>query len=416
MNGASAGVEPELAGTAESGKKRVEHNPFTGYHKNSMATQPLSGVKVLDLSRVLAGPLCSMMLGDLGASVLKVERPGAGDETRGWGPPFAENGQSAYFRSINRNKRSLAANFTDPADRALLLELIAGADIVLENYLPGALARSGFDADALLAQHPQLIWCTISGFGPESQRPGYDFVVQAESGWMAITGEPDGDPMKHGVALVDVITGKDATIGLLATLAARERAGAAGLPAAERRVHVTLQSSAVSALVNVAQNGLVSGQPSRRWGNAHANLVPYQLFRAADRPLVLAVGNDAQWRAAVEALDLPDLAADPALATNAGRLAQRERVVARLGEQLATHPANHWMERLDRAGVPCGLVRSVQEAVADRLDEGNFSVTDAARVGLPPLWNGAVRLGPPDCGEHTVTVREKGWASFENPG
>jgi crotonobetainyl-CoA:carnitine CoA-transferase CaiB-like acyl-CoA transferase len=381
-----------------------------------MATLPLSGVRVLDLSRVLAGPLCSMILGDLGASVLKVERPGVGDETRGWGPPFAENGQSAYFRSINRNKLSLAANFADPADRELLLQLIAGADIVVENFLSGTLARNGLDADALLAEFPRLIWCTISGFGLQSERPGYDFVVQAESGWMAITGEPAGTPMKHGVALVDVITGKDATIGLLAVLAARERAGAAGLPPAERRVHVTLQSSAVSALVNVAQNSLVSGQPSRRWGNAHANLVPYQLFDAADRALVLAVGNDGQWAAAARALDLEELADDAELATNAGRLAQRDRVVARLAERLATQPAQHWIARLDRVGVPCGLVRTVQEAVVARLHEEDFSVTEAARLGLPPLWNGTVRLGPPECGEHTVTVREKGWHAFENGG
>lgn len=355
-----------------------------------------------------------MMLGDLGASVIKVERPGTGDDTRGWGPPFAQNGQSAYFLSANRNKLSLAASFTDPADRALLLELIADCDVVLENFLPGALARNGIDADSLLAQNRRLIWCTISGFGPESLRAGYDFVVQAESGWMAINGDPDGDPMRHGVALVDVMTGKDAAIGVLAVLSARERAGAAGLSPAARRVHVTLQSSAVSALVNVAQNGLVSGQPSRRWGNAHANLVPYQLFAAADRPLVLAVGNDSQWVAAAHALDLADLANDTELATNAGRLAQRDRVVARLAAQLATEPAQHWIERLNRAGVPCGLVRTVQEAVAERLHEEDFSVTEAARAGLPPLWNGTVRLGPPACGEHTVTVREKGWLSFEN--
>lgn len=384
--------------------------------QNIMAPLPLSGVKVLDLSRVLAGPLCSMSLGDLGASVLKVERPIHGDETRGWGPPFAENGQSAYFRSINRNKQSLAADFADPGDRALLLELISGADIVLENFLPGTLSRYGLDADSLLAQNQQLIWCTISGFGEHSTRPGYDFVVQAESGWMAITGEPDGAPMKHGVALVDVITGKDATIGLLATLAARERAGSAGLPAAQRRVHVTLQSSAVAALVNVAQNGLVSGQPSRRWGNAHANLVPYQLFQAADRPLVLAVGNDAQWLAAVGALELVDLAEDASIRTNAGRLEHRERVVARLAAQFRTRTAQEWIDRLDRVGVPCGLVRTVQEAVGEQLEAAELSVTDAARVGLPPLWNGRVRLAPPMCGEHTVTVREKGWASFENPG
>jgi crotonobetainyl-CoA:carnitine CoA-transferase CaiB-like acyl-CoA transferase len=381
-----------------------------------MKPQPLSGIRVLDLSRVLAGPLCSMMLGDLGASVIKVERPGGGDDTRGWGPPFADDGQSAYFRSANRNKLSLAANFADPDDRRLLLELIAEADIVVENYLSGVLARNGIDADALLSAYPRLIWCTISGFGAHSARPGYDFVVQAESGWMAITGDPDGDPMKAGVAMVDVTTGKDAAIGILAVLAARERAGAVGVPATERRVHVTLQSSAVAALVNVAQNTLVSGREAARWGNAHANLVPYQLFRAADRPFVLAVGSDAQWVAAMRAIGLPALADDPALATNAGRLARRDAIVAQLTEQLATEVAAHWMARLEAAAVPCGMVRTVAEAVAERLHDEDFSVTHAARVGLPPLWNGVVRLEPPHLGEHSVTVREKRWLSFENPG
>lgn len=379
-----------------------------------MESLPLSGVRVLDLSRVLAGPLCSMMLGDLGASVIKVERPGLGDDTRGWGPPFAEDGQSAYFRSVNRNKMALVADFADPADRELVIGLIADADIVLENFLPGALSRNGIDADALLARNSRLIWCTISGFGPSSLRPGYDFVVQAESGWMAITGEPGGDPMKAGVAMVDVTTGKDAAIGILAALAARERAGAAGLSVAQRRVHVTLQSSAVAALVNVAQNTLVTGAEAARWGNAHANLVPYQLFRAADRPFVLAVGSDPQWVAAMQAIGRPDLAADPALATNAGRLANRARVVSALAQHFAADAAAAWMDRLDRAGVPCGLVRSVTEAVAQRLHDKDFSVTEAARVGLPPLWNGSVRLAPPHHGEQSVTVREKGWSSFGN--
>jgi crotonobetainyl-CoA:carnitine CoA-transferase CaiB-like acyl-CoA transferase len=354
-----------------------------------------------------------MMLGDLGASVIKVERPGAGDDTRGWGPPFAENGQSAYFLSANRNKLSLAANFADPIDRALILDLIRDADIVVENFMPGALARNGIDADALLAQHPQLLWCSISGFGPASDRPGYDFVVQAESGWMAITGEPEGDPMKVGVAMVDVTTGKDAAIGILAALAARERAGPHGLPASMRRVHVTLQSSALAALVNVAQNTLVSGQEARRWGNAHANLVPYQLFQAADRPMVIAVGADSQWKAAMGALDLPELGDNPALTTNAGRLAHRDIVVATIAAQLITASAAHWMERLTAVGVPCGVVRTAREAVTESLNEVAFSVTDAARVGMPPLWNGRVRFEPPFCGEHSVTVREKRWASFE---
>lgn len=379
-----------------------------------MAAQPLKGIRVLDLSRVLAGPLCSMMLGDLGASVIKVERPETGDDTRGWGPPFAADGRSAYFLSANRNKLSLAARFDDPADRQLLLQLIAECDVVVENFLPGALARNGLDAERLLAQNPRLIWCTISGFGPQSQRPGYDFVVQAESGWMAITGEPDGDPMKVGVAMVDVTTGKDAAIGVLAALSARDRAGDRGLPPDERRVHVTLQSSAIAALVNVAQNSLVSGTDARRWGNAHANLVPYQLFRAADRPFVLAVGNDGQWVAAMRALELDVLADAPELVTNAGRLAHRERVVNTIATHVAREPAGVWIARLERAGVPCGVVRGVQEAVQESLHDAKISVTDAARNGLPPLWNGSIRYQPPHCGEHSVTVREKRWLSFEN--
>ena len=256
-----------------------------------MKRLPLEGIKVLDLSRVLAGPHCSMVLGDLGAHIIKVERTGSGDDTRGWGPPFDADGESAYFLSTNRNKLSLAADFRSADDLALVRELIAEADIVIENFLPGALARYGLDADELLAQNTKLLWCTISGFGPASVRPGYDFVVQAESGWMAITGEPGGAPMKTGVALVDLITGKDAAIALLGALAGRARLTTAD----DRRIQVALSASALAALANVAQNTLVSGRDARRWGNAHANLVPYQLFAAADRPFVLAVGADAQW-------------------------------------------------------------------------------------------------------------------------
>jgi crotonobetainyl-CoA:carnitine CoA-transferase CaiB-like acyl-CoA transferase len=374
-----------------------------------MKSLPLSGIRVLDLSRVLAGPICSMMLGDLGANVIKVERPGTGDDTRGWGPPFAPDGQSAYFLSVNRNKLSLEADFADPADQALLRALIADADIVIDNFLPGVLSKYRLDAGALLSELPKLIWCTVSGFGLNNPRPGYDFVVQAESGWMAITGEPEGDPMKVGVAMVDVTTGKDATIGILAALAARERAGATPLPASQRRVDVTLQSSAIAALVNVTQNVLVSGNDAKRWGNAHANLVPYQLFRAADRPFVLAVGTDAQWPLAAKAMGLDDLAADTALATNAGRLARREQVVTRIAEQAINEPAARWIERLSAVGVPCGLVRTVQEA----LNDAAVDCREASRVGVPPLWNGAIRYLPPSRGEQSVSVREHHWRVFD---
>ena len=344
-----------------------------------------------------------MMLGDLGADVIKVERPGSGDDTRGWGPPFSADGQSAYFRSVNRNKRSVALDFAVEADRAVILDLLRDADVVIDNFLPGVLARYGIDGDLLLAQHSQLIWCTISGFGSGSPRPGYDFVVQAESGWMAITGEPDGDPMKVGVALADVIAGKDAAIGILAALAAR-RGATTPLAPAQRRVEVSLAGSATAALVNVAQNALVSGEEPRRWGNAHPNLVPYQLFHAADRPLVVAVGTDAQWRALTSALGLDALGGDPDLATNAGRVTARDHVVHALAAVLRTQSAATWCARLDAAGVPCGLVRGVREALAD--------VTGSAHTGVPPLLGGTIRQAPPSLDADGVSVREKRWDCF----
>lgn len=359
-------------------------------------------LKVVDLSRVLAGPVCSMVLGDLGAHVIKVERPGEGDETRGWGPPFNADGESAYFLAINRNKKSLAADLADPADRQVVLDLIRGADVVLENFLTGALARLGLEPDALLEQHPSLIWCTISGFGPDSTRPGYDFVIQAECGWMSITGERDGAPMKIGVALADVIAGKDAAIAILAAVSER---GAGSLSSAKRRINISLADSARAALVNVAQNVLVSGADARRWGNAHPNLVPYQLFEAADRPFVIAVGSDGQWHACARALGLDDLADDKALATNAGRVDNRNRVATALGGRVREMGAQHWIDRLQAAGVPCGLVRTVAESL---------SGTDSdARTGVRPSVPGSVRLPPPKLDEHGDAIRSLGWRVFQ---
>jgi crotonobetainyl-CoA:carnitine CoA-transferase CaiB-like acyl-CoA transferase len=357
-------------------------------------------VRVLDLTRVLAGPLCTMMLGDLGADVLKVERPDGGDETRGWGPPFDAEGRSAYFLSVNRNKLSLAADLDGEDDRLLLHRLVAGADVVVDNFRPGTLARRGLDPLRLLAVHPRLVWCTLTGFGTTGTRPGYDFVVQAESGWMAITGEPGGAPMKIGVALADVLAGKDAAVAVLAALLGRDH-----LPEpAERRLTVSLAHSATAALVNVAQNALVTGQEPRRWGNAHPNLVPYQLFETGDRPIALAVGNDAQWQACCRVLGRDDLAADAALATNAGRVHARERVVAALTATLAGRPAGEWLERLGAAGVPAGVVRPVSEALAD--------VAADAVTSIAPLPPGTVRRPPPALDEHGELVRRHGWDAF----
>lgn len=359
-------------------------------------------VNVLDFTRVLAGPLCSMLLGDLGARVIKVERPGGGDETRGWGPPFDANGESAYFLSINRNKKSLAADLGSLADRAVVMGLMGDADVVIDNFLPGSLGRLGFDRDRILNEHPSLIWCTISGYGHHERRPGYDFVTQAECGWMAITGPVGGPPMKVGVALADVIAGKDAAIAILAALA--ERAGGP-LPVDRRRIDISLADSARAALVNVAQNVLVSGADAARWGNAHPNLVPYQLFDAADRPFVIAVGSDEQWQACALALELGELAEDRALATNAGRLANRERVIESISNRVRERPAEQWIQRLTANGIACGLVRTVAEALAD---------TNASpETGLPPSVPGIVRMRPPRLDEHGAELKSLGWRAFQ---
>lgn len=359
-------------------------------------TLPLQNIRILDLSRVLAGPLAGMILGDLGADVIKIERPGSGDETRGWGPPFDERGESAYFLSTNRNKLSVAADLTRPADQALVRQLVDGADVVIENYRPGTLERFGLGADEMLARNERLLWCSITGFGRDASRPGYDFVVQAESGWMAITGEPDGAPMKVGVALADVLAGKDAAIQILAALAGGRQG--------ERHLVVSLLHSATSALVNVAQNALVTGHDARRWGNAHPNLVPYQLFDAADRPMVIAVGSDAQWTACARALGLGPLADDTALATNAGRLANRARVVDAIASVVRGADAAVWIARLEAAGVPCGVVKPVLEALR--------AVESSPLTGVAPQGAATIRQPPPQLDEHGAAVRAAGWAAF----
>jgi crotonobetainyl-CoA:carnitine CoA-transferase CaiB-like acyl-CoA transferase len=362
---------------------------------------PLSGVRVLDLTRVLAGPLCTMMLGDLGASVIKVERPGVGDDTRSWGGPTPLD--SPYFRSINRNKLSLAADFDAPTDRDLILRLVGEADVVVDNFLPGVLAKRGIDPERILGEMPKLIWCTISGFGPDNPRPGYDFVTQAEGGWMAITGEPDGEPLKVGVALSDIVAGKDAAIAILARLAGLSR-GVSNTKASNGRIHISLMDSARAALVNVAQNAIDSGKEPKRWGNAHPNIVPYQAFHAADQPIVIAVGSDSQWAACVRVLGLADLAGDRSLDRNPGRLAARERVASRIEAAVRTKPAAHWMELLGKAGVPSGIVKTVLQALED--------TSGSPTMGMPSSIGGAWRTAPPHLDEHGPAIRAKGWAVF----
>jgi crotonobetainyl-CoA:carnitine CoA-transferase CaiB-like acyl-CoA transferase len=358
---------------------------------------PLAGVRVLDLTRVLAGPLCTMMLGDLGAGVIKVERPVVGDDTRSWGGPTPLD--SPYFRSINRNKLSLAADFDAPADRDLVLKLISEADVVVDNFLPGVLARRGLDPYALLARHERLVWATITGFGSSNPRPGYDFVTQAESGWMAITGEPSGEPLKVGVALADIVAGKDAAIAILACLAGRS----AGRPG-NRRIIISLMDSARAALVNVAQGAIQSGEEPVRWGNAHPSIVPYQAFHAADQPIVIAVGSDSQWTSLVKTLGLRELANDRSLDRNPGRLAARERVASHIEQVVRTKPAAHWMQEFRKAGVPSGIVKTVLQALAD--------TSGSPVMGMPSSTGGVWRSPPPRLDEHGAAIRSRGWEVF----
>lgn len=381
---------------------------------------PLAGLRVLDLSRVLAGPLATMVLGDLGADVIKVERPGTGDDTRTWGPPWAEGPEgreSAYFLSINRGKRSVAADLKSGEGRDLVRGLAKDADVLVENFAPGTMDALGLGWDALSGLNPRLVWCSITGYGsdgPEAGRPGYDFAVQARAGWMAITGEPEGVPVKAGVAIVDVLTGQNAAIAILAALSERDASGRG------QRVEVTLFDSALAGLVNVTQAALVTGREPRRWGNAHATIVPYQTFDASDRPFVVAVGNDAQWRKLCESIGAAELAADDRLATNPGRVEHRAVVVAALAALFRDRTAAEWLEMLERAGVPCAPVQGVLEALRDPVltERGGTWPISGATYGevetVPSPYRfsrspAAPRSPAPALGEHTAEVERDGW-------
>ncbi|MGH7731895.1 MAG: CaiB/BaiF CoA transferase family protein, partial [Candidatus Eiseniibacteriota bacterium] len=341
------------------------------------ARRPLEGLVVLDLSRVLAGPYATQMLGDLGAEVWKVERPGGGDETRAWGPPFVGE-HSAYFLSVNRNKRSAALDFGRAGDLALLKRAALASDIVVENFLPGALVRFGLDAASLRRAKPELILCSITGYGqdgPYAALPGYDAVLQGFAGLMSITGEPDGPPLKVGVALVDVLTGVHAAAAILAALVGRLRGGSGA------HLDVALFEVGVHSLVNVAQAALATGQPARRHGNAHPHIVPYQTFAASDGWFVLAVGNDEQWRRLCAAMGEPGRADDPRSARNPDRVLHRGEIVDWLAGRFARESRATWLERLRAARVPAGAVRELHEVMADPTLGGRGMVTAAALAG-----------------------------------
>ncbi|GAA1741080.1 CoA transferase [Microbacterium paludicola] len=313
------------------------------------STAPLDGILVADFSRVLAGPLASMTLADLGARVVKVERPGTGDDTRAWGPPWSPHA-ATYFEGVNRNKESVALDLKDPADLDRAKRLAQRADVVIENFLPGTLDRVGLGYDDVARENPGVVYVSITGFGSTggAQLPGYDFVVQAIGGLMHITGAPDGDPMKVGVAVVDVLTGKDAVIGVLAALRRREATGEGS------RIEVSLLSSLQGALANQASAHLGAGASPTRMGNMHPSIAPYELLQCADGPFAIACGNDAQFRKLTEALGIPDVAQDERFRTNADRVAHRPALRDALETALAAATAAEWQERLTAIGVPAG--------------------------------------------------------------
>jgi crotonobetainyl-CoA:carnitine CoA-transferase CaiB-like acyl-CoA transferase len=321
---------------------------------------PLDGVRVLDLSRILAGPYCSMMLADLGADVVKVERPGGGDPTRSWGPPFVE-GESTYFLSTNRGKRSLCVDLQDPEGIAIVRTLAERADIVLENFIPGGAERMGLGYEALKARRPSIVYCSVSGYpddGPDADRPGFDFAIQGEGGVMSITGEAGGDPMKVGVAIADITAGIYATVGVLAAL---REATATGIGA---HVQVSLFDAQLAWLANRASDYLVGGEPPERLGNAHPSIVPYESFRALDGYVIVAIGTDAQFARFCREAELDALADDPRFATNPDRVRNRQALTPELARTIATRTVSDWLELMERAGVPGGPVRTIPEVFA----------------------------------------------------
>lgn len=378
---------------------------------DASSSLPLAGVRVLDLSRVLAGPWCTQTLADLGADVWKIEAPGQGDDTRGWTPPDVD-GESTYFMCTNRSKRSLAIDLRHPEGRALARRLALQADVLVENYRLGALARFGLDYDTLSQAHPGLIYCSISGYGrtgPRAAEPGYDFVIQAESGLMSITGEPEGAPMKLGVAITDLVTGMNATQAVLAALLARQKTGKGQL------IDLALLDSAVNVLANVGAGYLAAGQVPQRLGNGHPTVVPYQIFATADGAFALGVGNDAQFAALCAALGRPEWVEDERYRKNRSRALNRGSLVPALQQIFMTQSSEHWLARIRAAGIPAGPVRTVPQALdaPEIAARGLLADTPDARHGSLRLMRSPLHLrgtpprepaAPPRLGEHTDEV------------
>jgi crotonobetainyl-CoA:carnitine CoA-transferase CaiB-like acyl-CoA transferase len=349
-------------------------------HATAPDTPPLGPLRILDFSRILAGPFATMLLADLGADVIKVERPGAGDETRSWGPPFDAHGRATYFQSVNRNKHSVVLDLSAEADLARARELARDADVVVENFRPDVMDKLGLGYAQLSAENPRLIFCSITGFGAGAgaELPGYDLLVQALGGLMSITGAPDGEPQKVGVALVDVLAGLFASVGILAALRHRDRTGQG------QRVEVSLLSALLAGLVNQASAYTIAGSVPGRMGNAHPSISPYELYATGEGDLVVAVGNERQFATLCEVLSAPELADDPRFGSNTERVANRAALKAELIARLAAAPASEWAQRLTAARVPAGVVNDLA---------GAFALAQA--VSLDPIVEVPSADGPP---------------------
>ncbi|MES2074806.1 MAG: CaiB/BaiF CoA-transferase family protein [Pseudomonadota bacterium] len=389
---------------------------------NSGMPKALGHIRVLDLSRVLAGPWCSQNLADLGADVIKIERPGCGDDTRAWGPPYArdaagvDTSEAAYYLAANRGKRSVTVDIASAEGQALLRELVRHCDVVLENYKVGQLKRYGLDYDSLKAIKPDLVYCSVTGFGqdgPYAHRAGYDFLIQGMGGLMSVTGErddlPGGGPQKVGVALTDLMTGMYATIAVMAALTHRDRTGSG------QYIDMALLDVQVAMLANVGSNYLNSGKPPKRWGNAHPNIVPYQTFACSDGYIIVATGNDGQYQKFVEAGGRPELAGDPRFATNPLRVQHRDTLVPLLAAMVLTRSRAFWIEGLEAVGVPCGPINDVGEVYQDPQVVARELVVELPHptAGTVKLVRNPMRLSatpaladlaPPLLGQHTEEV------------
>ena len=381
--------------------------------------KPLAGIRVLDLSRVLAGPWCTQLLADLGAEVIKIERPGAGDDTRHWGPPWHEHEDervAAYFLAANRGKKSAAIDFSQADGAALVRRMAEASDVLVENFKVGGLQKFGLDAASLRAANPRLVYASITGFGqdgPYADRAGYDYIIQGMGGMMSITGLPDGEPgggpMRAGVAIVDLFTGLYASNAILAALHARQATGQG------TTIDLSLFETQLAVLANQASNALISGRDPVRQGNTHPNIVPYQPFDAADQPIIIAVGNDRQFARLAEMLDAKEWVADPRFASNGARVAHRSELVPLIAERIATRPAAEWLEKLEAAGIPAGPINRIRQALGDPQAEfrgavrhfGSGSLGEVPTVGSPLRFDGEradADLPPPALGEHTDEV------------